>query len=612
MCGLTGWINYKKDLIPQIDVIKNMTDTLALRGPDDTGYYYSEQVLLGHRRLTVIDPEGGKQPMTREIGQYKYTIVYNGELYNTAELREELQKKGHYFLSHSDTEVLLVAYIEWAEDCVYHLNGIFAFAIWEEFTHTLFMARDRLGVKPLFYYNQGEDFIFASEIKALLQHPFIDPIIDEKSILELFGLGPSRSLGSGVFKNIEEVQPAEYMIVTDTRRIKKTYWQITSHHHTDNKNQTIKTTSELVEDAINRQLVSDVGVSTFLSGGLDSSGISSIASIHERKKGLQLKTYSIDYEDNDKYFKGDYYQPTNDNYWVNVVSEYIGSNHTRYELDNTSLATSLYEAVDALDLPGMADIDSSLLLFCKNVRKDNTVALSGECADEIFGGYPWFRNEEDLYYEGFPWNKHLDFRKSILSKEIQSLPYESFVHSKYQEAINSLEFMDGETEHSKAVKRLTYLNIKYFMITLLNRKDRMSMANSLEVRVPYADHRLIEYTFNVPWELKYEDNIEKSLLRKALANFLPEDVVYRKKSPYPKTYNPKYDFAVKEMLKDIFKDKNAPVHQLIDTHYLSQLLDQQLPFEKPWFGQLMKGPQFLAYIIQLNYWLEKYKVRIEL
>ncbi|TCT14925.1 asparagine synthase (glutamine-hydrolysing) [Natranaerovirga pectinivora] len=611
MCGITGWVNYKDNIINHRKIIQSMTDTLALRGPNEVGYYCHNNVLLGHRRLTVIDPEGGKQPMTREIGQYKYTIVYNGELYNTEEIREELKKKGHYFLSHSDTEVLLVAYIEWGEDCVYRLNGIYAFAVWEDYTNTLFMARDRLGVKPLFYANIDSNFIFASEIKALLKHPDIEPILKKDGVLELFGLGPSRSLGHGIFHNINELKPAEYIILTPKTTIKKIYWQIKPHSHSDSREKTIEVTSELVEDAIKRQLVSDVGICTFLSGGLDSSGISAIAALHEKEQGRILKTYSLDYEGNDKYFKGDYYQPTSDNYWVNVVSKHIGSEHHRFVVDNSLLALSLYNSVEALDLPGMADIDSSLYLFCEKVKEDNTVALSGECADEIFGGYPWFRDLDDIYFDGFPWNKHLDFRKSILSGSIRNLPYEDYVYSKYMDTVKELDFIEPEDEHSKRIKMLTYLNIKWFMITLLNRKDRMSMSNSLEVRVPYADHRLIEYTFNIPWELKYENDVEKSLLREALKRFLPEEVAFRKKSPYPKTYNPKYENLVKLMLQEVIDNKNAPVHQLIDKKSLKGILDQTLPFEKPWFGQLMKGPQFLAYIVQLNYWLEKYKVKIE-
>ena len=612
MCGLTGWLNFKDNLKEKTKIIENMTNSLTHRGPDEWGYYITENILLGHRRLVVIDPEGGKQPMTRQIGLYKYTIVYNGELYNTDEIREILKQKGHYFLSHSDTEVLLVSYIEWGNECVQYLNGIYSFVIWEDYKQTLFMARDRLGVKPLFYSYINDNFIFGSEIKAILQHPDFEPIIEEEGILDLFGLGPSRTLGFGVFKNICEVKPGEYLKLSNTGLTKKIYWQIESHAHTDNMETTLEKTRELVEDAITRQLVSDVPLCTFLSGGLDSSGISSIASSNMKQKNKLLNTYSIDYEGNEKYFKGSYYQPTSDNYWVNVVSDYIESNHNKYVINNQNLAKTLYNAVNANDLPGMADIDSSLYLFCGRVKEDHTVALSGECADEIFGGYPWYRNDEDIYYDGFPWNKYLDVRKSFLSNNIKDLPYEDYVYSRYRETVDELDFSEKEDTHSKRIKMLTYLNIKWFMITLLNRKDRMSMAQSLEVRVPYADHRIIDYTFNIPWDIKYENQVEKSLLRKSLEKVLPNKVVYRKKSPYPKTYNPEYEKTVKEMLSNIISNPNAPIHYLIDTKKVNEIIKSSLEFEKPWFGQLMKGPQFLAYLVQLNYWLETYKVKISI
>lgn len=610
MCGIAGWINKKGNLLNNIKTIESMTDTLSHRGPDESGYYYSQNSLLGHKRLIVIDPEGGKQPMTRKIGKYKYTLVYNGELYNTDELRQQLKEKGHYFLSHSDTEVVLVSYIEWGEKCVEYLNGIYAFAIWEEYTQTLYIARDRLGVKPLFYTHFKDNFIFGSEIKALLKHPDVTPIINDEGILELFGLGPSRSLGKGVFKDIKELKPAEYIIVTPERIIKKIYWQIQPHHHNDNVKNTIEKTHELVKDAIERQLVSDVKLCTFLSGGLDSSGISSIASNNFKKNHNQLCTYSLNYEGNDKFFKSNYYQPTSDEHWINVVKDYIHSDHTRYIIDNEELAMALYSAVEANDLPGMADIDSSLLLFCSKVKEEHTVALSGECADEIFGGYPWYRNKEDIYYDGFPWNKYLDVRKSFLSNTIKKLPYEEYVSSCYEDTINELDFIEKESEHSKRIKMLTYLNIKWFMLTLLNRKDRMSMSKSLEVRVPYADHRIIEYTFNIPWDIKYENQVEKSLLRKALKDYLPNEIINRKKSPYPKTFNPKYEKIIKTLLTEVINNKNSPIHAFINTNKVQDVLNSSLIFEKPWFGQLMKGPQFLAYLIQLNYWLEHYKVQI--
>ncbi|GKX30003.1 asparagine synthetase [glutamine-hydrolyzing] 3 [Vallitalea longa] len=612
MCGITGWVNYNRNIIEERDTIHSMTNKLVHRGPDEYGFYYKKNILLGHRRLVVIDPEGGKQPMTKKISQYEYTIVYNGELYNTKELRDTLIKKGYKFRSNCDTEVVLVSYIEWGEDCTTYFNGIFAFAIWEEKSKSLFLARDRLGVKPLFYSYINGSFIFASEIKSLLDFPDMEPVLNENGLLELFSLGPSRALGSGVFKNIFELKPSEYILLTPKKLYKNIYWKPITNYHTENEESTFEHTAFLVEDAIKKQLVSDVPICTFLSGGLDSSGISSIASEYFRNRSKKLTTYSIDYEDNDKYFIASDFQPSNDNIWVERVKGYIGSNHKKITIDTNMLVEALKDAVLAYDLPGMADIDSSLMLFCQNVKNVHTVALSGECADEIFGGYPWYRKEEDIYFDGFPWNKHINQRKSFLSGELNKLKLQEFANNKYKETISEIDFLDDESEYEKRIRKLTYINLKWFMLTLLTRKDRMSMYKSLEVRVPYADHRIVEYTWNIPWHIKNHNNIEKGLLRKVLSSYLPEDVVYRKKSPYPKTYNPDYSKSVKLILKDILDDGNSPIHNLINTKNVYNLVnDHEEKFITPWFGQLMKEPQFIAYLIQLNYWLKYYKVKID-
>jgi asparagine synthase (glutamine-hydrolysing) len=612
LCGIAGFVNFNKNLLNLKNIIHDMTSTLVHRGPDENGYYYRNNVLLGHRRLVVIDPEGGKQPMTKKIEDYEYTIVYNGEIYNTDEVRDKLQLKGYEFVSHCDTEVVLIAYIEWGEDCVKHLNGIFAFAVWEEKTKTLFLARDRLGVKPLFYANIDGGFIFGSEIKALLEFPSFEAIIDETSLLELFSLGPSRVLGSGIFKNIYELKPSEYIVMTKTKTYHQIYWKPITNYHTENKSATFEHTAYLVEDAIKKQLVSDVPICTFLSGGLDSSGISSIAAQYFRNRSKKLSTYSIDYQDNERFFKANDFQPSNDDVWVKKVNKYIDSDHTKVVLTIESLVKSLEDAVNAYDLPGMADIDSSLMLFCGKVKENHTVALSGECADEIFGGYPWFRKDEDVFYDGFPWNKHINERKTFLSPNISKLKLQEFANAKYRETINEIDFLDNESEYDKRIKKLTYINMKWFMLTLLTRKDRMSMYKSLEVRVPYADHRIIEYTWNIPWAIKNHDNIEKGLLRKVLSSHLPKDVVYRKKSPYPKTHNPQYTILVKTLLKEIIDDNSSPIHGLINTKNVNSLINKKDDiFITPWFGQLMREPQFMAYLIQLNYWLKKYKIKID-
>lgn len=613
MCGIAGWVNYERNLTNEKEIMEKMIETLKKRGPDASGIYSEENVLLGHRRLVVVDPSGGAQPMTRNIDNKSYTIVYNGELYNTEEVRKELKELGFKFRSYSDTEVLLLSYIAWKEDCVKHINGIYAFGVWEEEKRKLFLARDPLGVKPLFYTTSSKGLIFGSEIKTLLAHPEVEAVINKNSLLEIFALGPGRSLGSGILKGIQELPPAYCMTFEASEMKCFEYWKLESKLHDESVEQTVEHTRSLLIDAIERQLGADVPVCTFLSGGLDSSAISAIAGSYFKRNNLgTLNTYSIDYEDNDKYFKASEYQPNSDAEFIRLMSEFIGSNHHNVLIKNSDLASALREAVLANDLPGMADIDSSLYLFCKEVRKDNVVSLSGECADEIFGGYPWFRREEDINAKNFPWSRYVNERKAILSPELKALPLEDYTRFKYEESLSKVPRLYGESDREHRMRELFYLNIKWFMVTLLNRKDRMSMSNSLEVRVPFADYRIVEYAFNIPWSIKYIDNIEKGLLRRALKGILPEEVLYRRKSPYPKTHNPEYLKAVQGTLKEIISDKNSPLLNLIDKNKVNEIIATDgRAFEKPWYGQLMTGPQLMAYLIQVNIWLKEYKIRIE-
>lgn len=612
MCGIAGWINKTEHISDKKDTVIKMMDALEHRGPDDSGICVYENAVLGHRRLVVVDPKGGAQPMTKKskVGQ-QYTIVYNGELYNTEDIRKKLLDKGYAFKSYSDTEVLLTAYIEWKEKCLNYINGIFAFGIWDHSNKTFFLARDPLGVKPLFYSIKGNSVIFASEIKALLKHPLVDPIVNEEGLMEILGLGPARSLGNGIFRDIREIPPAHYLML-DQGGIKiNEYWKLEAKEHEETLEDTLMHTQELLADAIKRQLVSDVPICTFLSGGLDSSIISAVAAkAFEKEKREALNTFSIDYTDNKKNYVYNELQPDLDSTWIPFISKYIGSRHTNIVLDNKELAEKLYQATLASDLPGMADIDSSLLLFCREVKKHATVALSGECADEIFGGYPWFRKDY-LHSNTFPWAKSIDYRKTVLSHDLKKLPLEEYVNQKYQDTIGQVPKLKNESHENSKMREMFYLNIKWFMITLLNRKDRMSMNNSLEVRVPFADYRIVQYAYNIPMKMKFYKDREKGLLREALKDYLPKEILQRKKSPYPKTYSPVYTECVQNELKNIIADKTSPLLDIIDKENVNEIIKTKgASFKKPWYGQLMMGPQVMAYLIQINTWMKEYKVRL--
>ncbi|WP_426349088.1 asparagine synthase (glutamine-hydrolyzing) [Alloiococcus sp. CFN-8] len=612
MCGICGWLDFQLPLSNNREVIESMTKTLEKRGPDDYGYYIDNNVLFGHRRLIVVDPLGGGQPMIKNVDGHKYVIIYNGELYNTEEIRGVLTKKGYSFSAYSDTEVLLTAYIHWGIKCLDYLNGIFSFAVWDESKRSLLLARDQLGVKPLFYTRKGSSFIFASEIKALLKNPMVKPVLDRDGLTELFALGPATALGSGVLKDIKEVPPAHYMYITEDTIHLKEYWKLEALEFTESLSEATDHVRELLIDAISRQLIGDVPLCTFLSGGIDSSAISAIAAAVYKEQGKTLNTYSIDYQENDKYFKASSFQPTADADFIKLMASYIKSNHHNYIVDNHSLAEALDAAVLARDLPGMADVDSSLYLLCREIRKDYVIALSGECSDEIFGGYPWFRKPELLNADTFPWSLSLSERSSILSSELKSLPLEECARNHYQKTLKEVPHLPGEAPEEYRMREIVYLNIKWFMVNLLNRKDRMSMANSLEVRVPFADKRLVQYAFNLPNSIRFADNMEKGLLRRALQGILPEEILKRKKSPYPKTHNPKYTNIVASRLENIISNSESPILPLIDRNKICEIIKSGgSSYKSPWFGQLMTGPQLIAYLIQLNTWLKTYNIKVE-
>ena len=613
MCGISGFCNFSENLLEKreenIRIAEKMGRRLLHRGPDDFGAYVGEHIAFSHARLAVVDVERGKQPMVRRRAGYEYAIVYNGELYNTKELREGLEKEGFFFETTSDTEVLLAAYMVYGRQMIELLNGIYAFAIWDGYEKCVFLGRDRFGVKPLFYTIKNGKFIFASEIKGVLEYPEVTPKLNEYGICEIFGLGPARSPGCGVYQDIYEVPPG-YMAYIDYSGCKiSRYFQLEPGYISERYEDAVEHTREILFDAIERQMVSDVPICTLLSGGLDSSVVSAIAARHLKKQGRILDTYSFDYQDNSKNFKASSFQPEEDRPYVEQMVENIGSKHRYLECDNEDLLEGLYEAVRAKDLPGMADVDASLLRFARKIKEKHTVCLSGECADEIFGGYPWFRDAQVYENPVFPWSKNLELRKEVLNPEILKIaPIEDYVHCQYEKTMRKVPLTGEETPIQKRQKEISYLNTAWFMTTLLDRKDRMTMASGLEVRVPFADHRLISYLYKVPWEYKYRNGVVKGLLKDVAAEVLPASVLNRKKCPYPKTYDPKYEMALKTELKRLLEKEEEPIGWLLNKNVIFDMLKQPSDYGRPWFGQLMAAPQMYAYFIQINYWLKEYKI----
>lgn len=605
MCAIGGILNLEADEA----ILNSMLASMRRRGPDGKGSYRNGNLCLLHTRLSIIDPSGGAQPMILDQGKERYVLVYNGELYNTLQLRQELTALGHSFYGHSDTEVLLHAYAQWKETVLEKLNGIFAFAVLEEHSGRVFLARDRIGVKPLFYKRHQGGFLFASELKTILTYPTVRAELDADGVGQLLLLGPGRTPGSGVFRGIEELEPGCCGVWENGSFQWRRYWKLLDRPHEDDFDTTAQKVRELVTDSICRQMVADVPIGTFLSGGLDSSLITAICAREMETQGQKLHTFSVDYLDNETYFVPGKFQPNSDGEYIGIMLQALDTHHHRTVLTPQDLLDGIAEATVARDLPGMADVDISLLAFCKEIRPHVKVALSGECADEIFGGYPWYRDPAVRDAYGFPWAQNDKQRAAFLHPAFrQCMDPLDFIHSRYRQTLLESDILPENTPEQRRMKEMVNLNFRWFMQTLLDRKDRMSMYCGLEVRVPFCDYRIAEYLYAVPWEMKDYRGYEKGLLRHAMQGVLPQSVLYRKKSPYPKTHHPQYLQAAEDLLRVLLLQRNAPLLQIVEPTALEALLE--LPFERPWYGQLMTKPQTIVYMLQINYWMEHYGVEI--
>ncbi|MCL2255164.1 MAG: asparagine synthase (glutamine-hydrolyzing), partial [Lachnospiraceae bacterium] len=563
---------------------------------------------LAHTRLAVIDLEGGRQPMTKRLGEYGLTIVYTGELYNTDILKNLLSLYPLKWETNSDTEVVLNGYLAMGIDFIKNLNGAFAFAIYDEKKDTLILARDPLGGKPLFIHRTAECFLFGSEQKALFAYG-IKPRVDRESFCEVLGLGPARTPGHGVFCGINELKPGRLLIKTPDYEKEVVYFELNGEEHTDSYQETVEKVSWLVRDSVKRQMVSDVPICTFLSGGLDSSLVTALCQAEMKKEGKVLNTFSFSFAGNNENFVPNDYQSSLDRPFVDIMVNALGSKHRYLECNNEIQADYLYKAVDARDLPCMADIESSLLYFCSVAAKECKVALTGECADEIFGGYPWFRNEKMWQNNTFPWSSDLSVRTAFFKEDfLGTLGLTEYVQKAYDDTVAETPRFEGDSEIEAKRREIAWLNIRWFMETLLNRMNRASVYSGLEARVPYADSRILKYAYNIPWEMKYQKELTKNLLIETGKGILPQEVLFRKKSPYPKTYDLGYEKIVRERLKERITDPSSPLSKIIDNKKLEAFMAGNFNYGAPWYGQLMAGPQMLAYLIQVDYWMCKYRL----
>ena len=614
MCGIAGF--YNPDIIfsnnpkDNFKILNNMINTIKRRGPDGDGVKIINSCCLAHTRLSIIDLETGSQPMSLSFNGKTYHIIYNGEIYNYKLLKKELISRGFTFITNSDTEVILSLFAYFGPDFVNKLNGIFAICIYDETENTIYLYRDHFGIKPLYYTELNKTLIFGSKIDTLFEYPRVNPTLDIKGFNEIFTIGPAKTNGTGVFWGIKELLPGEYLTYSPIGIRKKLYYQLTSIPHEDNFEDTLEKTKFLLEDSIKGQMISDVPICTFLSGGIDSSIVSAICS-NNLADNEKLATYSFDYDDNSIHFISHDYQLSEDRPYVEIMNKHIDSNHTYLSCPYETLYDLLEQSVDSRCIPTMADIDSSLLFFCSKVSENHKVALTGECADEIFGGYPWFYKEELINEGTFPWMRDISFRKSILNPEFAAtLQMEKYVKNAYNKTIQDINTLPMESEKDKKLRRISYLNIKWFMQTLLDRMDRTAMYSGVEARVPFADHRLIDYVFNIPWDIKLLNNTPKGLLRHIAKDYLPENIMNRPKSPYPKTYHPKYEELLKNKVTEIIHDSSSPLKPYLNIPAINLLINSPDNNIKPWYGQLMAKPQMLAYLIQIDYWMRKYSLSI--
>lgn len=539
-------------------------------------------------------------------------IVFDGGIYNFEELKRELTGRGVKFTKGDVLEICLKGYREYGEDFFKKINGTFALALWDGKERKAILCRDKIGVKPLYYTLFKNKIFFGSTIQDVLENSGIEAVVTTEGLCEIFALGPAKSRTADIFQGISEVIPAQYVVFQEGKLQKRIYWKLESFKHKDSFPETVEKTAWLLKDAVKRQMQANTPVSTFLSGGIDSSLVTAICAKELKRQGQQLDTFSFDFEGNRKYFKANAFQPSQDRPWVEKMVQYADTKHRYLECDNDDLVAYLYKAVDAADLPCMADVEGSMLYFCEQTAKERKVVLTGEGADEIFGGYPWFYKEESFAMRAFPWSFDMKPRQTLLADTwIERLPMEEYAREAYEKTIEDTPALEGETGREKRRREISYLNLKWFMATLLDRMDRTSRACGLDARVPFADERIVQYLWNVPWDMKYRNHTVKGLLRFAGEGLLPKDVLWRKKSPYPKTYNPFYEKLLGEELKGVLARPDAPVKQFLDEKKVKRFLSSPSDYGKPWYGQLMAGPQMLAYMLQVNYWLEKYKIKIK-
>ncbi|MEU3193213.1 asparagine synthase (glutamine-hydrolyzing) [Streptomyces sp. NPDC006992] len=618
MCGIAGWIDFAREMREEGSTVRSMAATLANRGPDDEAVWTDADAALGHRRLAVIDVDDSVQPMTAEHdGRTLAVLVHNGEIYNYRELRSRLTALGHRFRTAGDTEVVLRAYLEWGPECVERLDGMFAFAVWDPRSRQLLLARDRLGIKPLYYARTADGLLFGSEPKALLAHPSLECVVDAEGLAEL--LAYIATPGHAVYRGIRELpaghtallkQGAGGAVLTESR-----YWSLPDREHPDTLEQTVETVRGLLQDAVGSHLVSDVPLCTLLSGGVDSSALAAFAA---GAGGGRPRTFAVDFEGHTERFRKDFWHEDPDAPYAAEVARHVGTDHEPVVLRTADLADQVVDAaaLRAQDLPRpIPDMDRSLYLLLRAVRQRSTVALMGEVADELFGGYQSFRDPTLVDTANFPWvTMGLRVAPHGMSTGLldpgllRKIDVPGYSAQRWAETVAEVPAVPGESETERVMRRVGHAHLTRWLPLLLSRDDRLSMAVGLELRVPYCDHRLVEYVYNIPWAMKTADGREKSVLRSAVADLLPDSVTQRRKSPFPITQDPHYGQVLRQRFDAVVADPASPVRPLLDGPACAELAAEDRPIAVDGWGERRN----VEMVLQLDAWLRHYRVRLDL
>jgi asparagine synthase (glutamine-hydrolysing) len=584
MGGVAGWVDWERDLTRSPDVITAMTDALAHRGPDGGGTWTERHVALAQRDAPppVVPADGGD-----------VVVAYDGELTNRRRLREELRRAGRRLRTGGDAELVAQAYLCWGALCVERLEGAFAFAVWDGRRRELVLVRDRLGVRPLYFWSYGSGIVFGSEPKALLAHPLFEPELDSEGVAELFGLWPYHTPGHGLLRGLEELRPGTLRWVRRGGTVPGTYWRLTGRPHEDDAAMTARTVRRLLTDAVADRLGTGTPVCALLSGEVGPAGVTALAARTLAGTGRgPVTAVSVDVTGVEP--------PAGDAALARLVADHLGANHKEILVDVSELAGPGDAPLRAWDLPVLDEGDALRYLFLREVRGQAPVALSGVGADEVFCGYEWFRAGYPMPAH-FPWTPDGSGGASVLNAlTLREIRLDEYVADRYAQAVAAVPVPPGETGLARRARQAAYLTLTQHLPVELARLDRLGRAAGLEVRLPFADHRLVEYAWHLPAAVNAWGGLDKGVLRRAVSDLLPWPVISGRPHRYPSAPG----YALRAAARALTTDLTSPLRPLLDPEKVNALADRATPDR-----YAAGGRSALAGLVAIDAWLRAYRVR---